>query len=239
MSAPWVLQMVWRDICFVHWRADGERLQRYLPRGVELDYHLGTAWLSVVPFRMIAIHARFAPILPGFADVAEINLRTYVRIGGVPGIWFFSLDADSPLVVRSARLTTGLPYFDARITTYEDDAGISYSTERTARGCVAGRFAARYSAAPVEHVLGPGSLEAFLHERYRFFAGRATRIVSGEIRHRPWSIGAITIDITHNTLGALVEHSLADEPDSAFFARKLDVRACAVRAGPRLVGYNR
>ena len=224
-----MLDMVWRDICFAHWRADADRLERQLPRGVVLDRYLGEAWLSVVPFRLTAIRARFAPILPGFADVAEINLRTYVRVGGVPGIWFFSLDADGPLAVRSARLTTGLPYFNARIATHEDAAGISYASDRTARGYSAGGFAAHYRAPPVERPIDPGSLEAFLHERYRFFTRRATRIVSGEIRHRPWSIGAITIDIARNTLGALIDHPLADKPDAAFFARKLDVRACLVR----------
>jgi uncharacterized protein YqjF (DUF2071 family) len=229
MRAPWVLEMVWHDVCFAHWRADGERLESRLPPGVTLDRHHGDAWLSVVPFRMTGIHARFVPTLPGFAHVPEINLRTYVRVGNVRGVWFFSLDAASPLVVHSARLTTGLPYFDARIETSEDAARISYASERTSRGIADGRFRAHYGVPSVEHTVEAGSLEAFLHERYAFFGRRGGRIVCGEVLHRPWTIGSITIDIALNTLGELIAHPLAAAPDTAFFARRIDVWACAVR----------
>jgi uncharacterized protein len=229
MSAPWVLEMVWHDVCFAHWRADGERLERRLPPGVTLDRHLGDAWLTVVPFRMSGIHARFMPTMPGFASVPEINLRTYVRVGNVRGVWFFSLDAASPLVVRSARMTTALPYFDARIKTSEDAARISYASERTSRNVAEGCFRANYDVPSVEHTVEAGSLEAFLHERYAFFGWRGGRIVCGEVLHRPWTIGSITIDIALNTLGHLIAHPLADAPDTAFFARRIDVRACAVR----------
>jgi uncharacterized protein YqjF (DUF2071 family) len=229
VSAPWVVEMVWRDVCFAHWRADGERLESRLPAGVTLDRHRGDAWLSVVPFRMSGIHARFMPTIPGFTNVPEINLRTYVRVGNVRGVWFFSLDAASRLVVRSARITTGLPYFDARIKTSEDAAGISYASERASRGVAGGRFRARYHIPSVERTVEAGSLEAFLHERYTFFGCRDGRIFRGEVLHRPWTIGPITIDIALNTLGELIAHPLADTPDAAFFARRIDVRACAVR----------
>jgi hypothetical protein len=49
------------------------------------------------------------------------------------------------------------------------------------------------------------------------------------VLHRPWTIGSITIDIALNTLGELIAHPLAAAPDAAFFARRIDVRACAVR----------
>ena len=228
MSAPWVLEMVWHDVCFAHWRANGEQLESRLPPGVTLDRHRGDAWLSVVPFRMSGIHARFIPTIPGFVHVPEINLRTYVQVGDVRGVWFFSLDAASPLVVRAARMTTGLPYFDARIKTSEDAAQISYTSERTTRGVADGGFRARYGAPSVEHTVEVGSLEAFLHERYAFFAYRSGRIFCGEVLHRPWTIGPIKIDIALNTLGELIAHPLADQPDAAFFARRIDVRACAV-----------
>jgi uncharacterized protein YqjF (DUF2071 family) len=224
-----MLEMRWHDICFAHWRADAQALARTLPANVEIDRFDGTGWISVVPFRMTAVHVRFAPTLPGFNDVPEINVRTYVRVGGVPGVWFFSLDAARPLVVASARITTGLPYFHARIEQREDASGIVYRSARTDRRSVDGTFAARYRPRDGARRAAAGTLEAFLHERYDFFAVRAGRLVRGAIRHEPWTLGPIEIDIERNTLGNIIDMPLGDKPDAAYFARALDVRAGTVR----------
>jgi uncharacterized protein YqjF (DUF2071 family) len=221
--------MRWHDICFAHWRADAEALARRLPPNVEIDRFDGTAWISVVPFRMTNVHARYLPTLPGFYDVPEINLRTYVRVGGLPGVWFFSLDAASPLVVESARITTGLPYFHARIEHHEDDSGIVYRSTRTDRRSIGGTFAAQYRPQDRGSCAANGSLEAFLHERYHFFTTRGNRLVDGAIHHTPWQLHPIAIDISRNTMGDLIATTLSDKPDAAYFARALDVRAWNVR----------
>jgi uncharacterized protein YqjF (DUF2071 family) len=50
--------------------------------------------------------------------------RTYVTLDGRPGVWFFSLDAESWLAVIGARLGIRLPYFRAsmQMTRREDRA---------------------------------------------------------------------------------------------------------------------
>jgi uncharacterized protein YqjF (DUF2071 family) len=224
-----MLSMVWRDCCFAHWRADPERLARALPKGVTLERYAGEAWLSVVPFRLTRVRARFAPVLPGFGDVAEINLRTYVRVGSLRGIWFFSLDADSGLLVESARWTTSLPYFAARISVSEADGVISYRSERHDRRSGPGRFRARYRVPAAGQAAQPGSLAEFLHERYRFFALRRGRFVTGEVRHGAWMLGETAIDVEENTLGERIAHPLSGRPDLTFFAREQVVRAKNVR----------
>ncbi len=221
--------MTWHDICFAHWRADAEVLARRLPPNVEIDCFDGTAWLSIVPFRMTNVHARYAPTLPGFDDVAEINLRTYVRVGSLHGVWFFSLDAARPLVVKSARITTGLPYFHAQIDHQEDAAGIVYRSTRIDRRSVGGTFAARYRPLNRVRSAAEGSLEAFLHERYHFFTTRGRRLVCGTISHQPWELAPIDIDITCNTMGNIIAMPLDEKPVAAYFARSLDVRAGLVR----------
>jgi hypothetical protein len=218
--------MQWRDVCFMHWRADAAPLRRALPRGIELDLFAGEAWVSVVPFRLTGVRPRGLPVLPGFRDVPEINLRTYVRVGGVPGIWFFSLDASSPIAVRAARAMTALAYFDARITTRERDETITYESERT-RGPGEGRFRARYTPAGEARACAPDSLDAFLHERYRFFAVRGSRILTAEVRHEPWHLQAVTVDIEENSLGKLAALELPRVPDRVAFSRGFGVRATA------------
>jgi uncharacterized protein YqjF (DUF2071 family) len=229
VSGAWAIEMIWRDVCFAHWRADAEALARRLPPNVELDRFDGTAWISVVPFRMSDVHARYLPTLPGFHDVPEINLRTYVHVGGVSGVWFFSLDAARPLVVEAARIATGLPYFHARIEHQEGAGGIAYRSTRTDRRGIGGTFAARYRPQDGVREAADGTLEAFLHERYHFITSRGKRLVGGAIRHQPWKLSSLDIEIGANTMGDIIAMPLADTPDAAYFARTLDVHAGMVR----------
>jgi len=225
VRAPWLLNMMWRDLCMAHWRADGALLEPLLPRGLTLDRYQGDAWLSVVPFRMTEIHGHGLPVLPGFDPVSEINLRTYVRAGELSGIYFFSLDASRPVVVRMARLTTGLPYFDARIELRAGAQTIVYRSERTHRRAKPARFSARYRRTAEGAVARPGSLEEFLHERYRFFNRYGSRLVSCEVRHRPWPLAPTEIEIEENTMGEQIGHPLAGAPDCAFFAEEIHARS--------------
>lgn len=222
--------MRWHDICFLHWRADASILERTLPPGLELDRFAGEAWISVVPFRMANVRLRGAPVLPGFGSVPEINLRTYVRCGERRGVWFFSLDAASPIAVSAARITTALPYFDARIRTSEAGGAIVYTSDRSDRRAPVGRFSARYIPAGPATRAEPETLEAFLHERYRFFSLRAGRLLTAQLRHDPWQLQSLSVAIEHNTLGALIGHPLSATPDRAWFARALHVRASATGA---------
>ena len=220
--------MHWRDVLFAHWRADAAILQRTLPAGVTLDLHAGSAWISVVPFRMSRVRPRAFPVLPGFRDVLEINLRTYVRAGDRRLVWFYSLDAASPVVVRSARTFTGLPYFDAAVTTSESAGEIAYASARNDRD-VSARFRATYRPDTQTSVAEAGSLAAFLHERYAFVTYRIGELAIGEVRHEPWDMSTATIEIAENTLGDRIGHPLRTPPDACFFARGMRVRATAVR----------
>ena len=66
----------------------------------------------------------------------ELNVRTYVKVAGQPGVLFFSLDAESRLAVRMARRFFHLPYFDAEMK-FEtvDDGWIRYHQPPHARRC--------------------------------------------------------------------------------------------------------
>ncbi len=222
---PWVLDMQWHDVCFAHWRADVGTLERALPPGVELDRFEGDAWLAVVPFRMSGVRLRVGPTLPGFGSVPELNLRTYVRVRGRPGVWFFSLDAASPIAVVSARIMTALPYFHAAIATSERDGTIAYRSDRTHRGVVASHFDARYTPRGEPTAAAPTTLDAFLHERYRFFSMRGNTLVTARIRHAPWRLQSASMDIATNTLGDLIGHPLTRPPDRVTFARHVHVQA--------------
>ena len=111
-NARWVLSMRWHDLLFLHWPVHPEVIRPLIPSVLELDVFDGWCWIGVVPFRMSGVRPRYMPTPLAFP---ELNVRTYVKMPGRSGVWFFSLDAASWLAVRSA-CWLGLPYYNARMT---------------------------------------------------------------------------------------------------------------------------
>lgn len=94
----------WRDLLFLHWEYPVEQIQQTLPPGLRVDTYHGQAYLGIVPFFMCDIRPRFLPAVRGISHFLELNLRTYVYDeAGVPGVWFYSLDANQRLAVKVAR----------------------------------------------------------------------------------------------------------------------------------------
>src|SRR4029453_1218031 len=101
-----------------------------LPRALELDLFTGQAWIGLVPFYMTNVTPRGIPAISWMSEFPELNLRTYVRVGDRPGVYFFSLDAGSWLAARTARLLLNLPYFSAAMSVRADQSGVAYESRR-------------------------------------------------------------------------------------------------------------
>ena len=108
-----LLRQQWSELLFLHWPVPAELVQPHLPPRLQIDIHDGMAWLAVVPFEMSKVRTRFTPPVPGADVFLELNVRTYVHLDGVPGVWFFSLDATNALAVWVARTFFNLPYLRA------------------------------------------------------------------------------------------------------------------------------
>ena len=102
---PWLMRQSWHDVLFAHWPVDASQLIPKIPPGIELDRHQGRAWIGIVPFYMTNVALRATPAVPGLSAFAELNVRTYVRVGDKPGVYFFSLDAASALAVFGSLLS--------------------------------------------------------------------------------------------------------------------------------------
>lgn len=215
--------MRWHDLAFLHWPVPEQALRRLLPPGVELDTFDGTAWLGVVPFRMTGVRPRFVPSIPWFSAFPEINVRTYVTVQGTPGVWFFSLDATSPVAVRGARWSWNLPYYGAEIRSIHRDGWIDYSSRRTQRGGGEARFSACYRPIHPVAVSKPGTLEYWLTERYCLYACGRLGLLRGDIHHLPWPLQAAEVELRANTMTRPIGVELPSTPPVAHFARFLDV----------------
>ena len=188
----WLLAQTWSRLLFAHWQVDPEQLARHLPSGVEPDVHDDRAWIAIVAFRMLASRPLLPPRRPVLPAIPELNVRTYVRVGGVPGVWFLSLDASSPFFVTAGRALYGLPYRLARMTTVARGECVHYLSTRS-DACFAASYEPCGPSAPAE----PGSLEHFLVERYRLFARRRGRLITALVSHEPWPLqpAAARIDV--------------------------------------------
>ena len=210
---PWLVGMDWTDALFLHWPVPAASLEARLPGDLQLDTFEGTAWVSIVAFRIAHARPRGVPHALGWPTFPEINLRTYVRDAERAGIWFFSLDATSRVAVELARRFVHLPYYSAAVESAFESGALSYRLERTDRRAPAARLDARASFGGGTRTAAPGTLEHWLVERYCFFtAGRRGRTLRGDVVHQPWPLRDATAEVSGNTLLAaarIVPSSLA------------------------------
>jgi uncharacterized protein len=181
--APWVMGQSWCDLLFAHWIVDADALARFIPAPLRLETYGGNAWLGVTPFVLRGMHARLTPPLPPLSSFCETNVRTYVTFEGRPGIFFLTLEASSRAAVAGGRVLAALPYRHARMRVERHADWIEYVVERTGLRMRA-RYAASGRAAPAE----PGTLAAFLVERYCLYATRAGLLWRLDVHHRPWML---------------------------------------------------
>jgi uncharacterized protein YqjF (DUF2071 family) len=192
---PWLLAQRWSEILFAHWPVDAEALDRQLPVGVEPDLHEGQAWIAIVAFRMIGTRPSAGPSGVTLRPIPELNVRTYVRVRGVPGVWFLSLDASSRFFVTAGRALYGLPYRLAHMTTLVEGERVHYLSSR--RGAC---FAASYEPCGAPAHAEPGSLEHFLVERYRLFSRWRGRLITAVVAHECWSLQPASVRIDVNRM---------------------------------------
>jgi uncharacterized protein YqjF (DUF2071 family) len=172
----------WERLLFAHWPADPAAVGALLPRGVEPDVRDGRAWVALVAFVMTRTRSPLAPAVR-LASIPELNVRTYVRVGGIPAVWFLSLDAASPFFANLGRALYGLRYHIADMTAVADGARVHYLSNRGGA-----MFAATYAPVGAPARAAKGTLEHFLVERYRLFAERAGQLVTATVAHEPWPL---------------------------------------------------
>ncbi len=236
----WVLKQSWRDLLFAHWSLPVASLRALLPAGLAPDVFGDRAWIGVVPFRMAGVHLRGLPPVPSTSSFPELNVRTYVRVGETPGVYFFSLDATSKLVVATARRWFHLPYHLASMEQRQEGEQFHYRSRRRAKSGEQAVFEASYSPTGEVFRADRGSLEHWLTERYCLFSVAPDgRVFRGDVHHAPWPLQAA--EATIRTQEGLLPHAqeAVGEPESLLFAKRIDVATWAPRVVYRPVSARR
>lgn len=195
---PWVMQQSWSKLLFAHWPLNPDTLRRHIPDCLDLDSYEGFSWIGVVPFAMRKVHPRYTPETPWLSNFLELNLRTYVSKNGIPGVYFFSLDCSNPVAVFIARKFYHLPYFNAKMALSINGSEINYLSRRAGSDII---FDGSYKAQGPVIESSPGSIEAFLTERYCLYTtDRIGNCYQGVIHHDKWPLQKAEAEIRTNSL---------------------------------------
>jgi hypothetical protein len=192
---------MWEDLLFAHWQFEPDVVRKLVPPQMELDTMNGAAYIGVVPFKMRKVRPRFTPLLPVISDFLELNVRTYVVVDGIPGVYFFSLDCASLFAVEGARTWFHLPYYYAQMSVVERDGDFRYLSKRVDRRGEPAALEVRYGASGAPFFAQEGTLEHFLTERYCLYtvSGDNT-LLRAHIHHPPWPLQDAHADFAFNTM---------------------------------------
>lgn len=189
-TAPF-LTAQWRDLVLVNYEIDPALLRDRVPRGIELDFHEGRTFVSVVGFRFLDTRVLgFA--IPFHRDFPEVNLRYYVKreVNGEVrrGVVFLRELVPLPAIAWVARWLYNEPY---RTVSMKSEV-VPPTKER--RGRAAHRFrangidygvSAEFEGEP--RPLVHGSLEEFIAEHYWGYGTRRDgSLVEYQVEHPPW-----------------------------------------------------
>jgi uncharacterized protein YqjF (DUF2071 family) len=192
----------WRNLLFLHWEYDVEAIQNTLPEGLRVDTFAGKAYIGIVPFFMQDVRPHFFITIPGLSDFQELNVRTYVYDDrSIPGVWFYSLDANQWLAVQAARMLFSLPYFYAHMhkEVNRETTEIVYSSRRYG---VDRSLTTHFRYRPILErsiqIAEPETLEFFLIERYILFtySNWSKKLFRARVHHAPYPL--IDVEVDHN-----------------------------------------
>ena len=209
----------WRNLTFLHWEIASEELEPLLPSGLQLDLFQGKAYIGIVPFEMKNIRPAWCPQVLGF-NFLETNVRTYVIHNQEPGVFFFSLDANSYIAVKVARWIWHLPYFRSAMTLSNKDAVYNYTLKRTDKVQSQIKIEVSETLPPSE----ADSLEYFLLERYLLFTELRGQLLRGQVHHIPYPVRqAELIDFEDQLLEVNNIGGISSSPDLVHFSQGVDV----------------
>jgi hypothetical protein len=152
----------------------------------------------------------------------ELNLRTYTTRNGKPGVYFLSIECPAAFSDWIAQHFFGVPYYEAQIATNNDGSVYNFATERTQKEKPPAAFFASFHPQGAAQSPAPGSLEAFLVERYCLYYVMNGAVYRGDIHHAEWKLQNAIATIAVNTVPAAVGLELPSKPDHIVFCESTD-----------------
>lgn len=181
----WRFYQEWKDAVFVHWQVPLNEIKKFVPEDIEIDLFEGKAWVSLVAFSMEKLRRRNLPSVPAISDFNEINLRTYVKYKGKPGVYFLSIEGGSKISCKVAKKIAELPYRFSAMKRGKESFQ-SFNKEFN------DHLYLKYRVLHTLHKKEP--IDLWLTERYALFQDSQNGINEFEIHHVEWPLQ--NVDIT-------------------------------------------
>lgn len=214
-KSNWKFYQEWNDAIFLHWKVDETELRKFVPKEIEIDLFNGKPWVSLVAFTMEKIRPKHLPPFPPISNFDEINIRTYVKYNGKPGVFFLSIEAGSYLSCKVAKKMSELPY---RYSEMKRTKG-KYLSQNTRLN---DRLEINYEIG--EKIENKQDIDKWLTERYALFQNTERSINAFEIHHLEWPIKNIAlkiVNVNYKRFGKLIHN----EPDKVGYSEGVEVIA--------------
>jgi len=213
------MQQIWKDLLFLHYRIQFDLLRKLVPSRLELDQYNNECWISITPFKMRKVRLRVFLPIPTTYNFLELNLRTYVKHNGRPGIYFFSLDASSTIAAMVARIAS-LPYFRASMSIEDKNNHFNFESYRKGSAKTPADFKVDYNPHSEPFLAPEGTLNHWLVERYCLYQTTKTnKIVTIDIHHLPWKLQNANAEISTNSLIEAMGIQISPQQPIAQFAK--------------------
>jgi uncharacterized protein YqjF (DUF2071 family) len=206
LSRRWepLFTCAWLQVLMIHFELEAKTLQREVP--FDLDLYDGRAFVSLVAFTMRDLRPKLgghvmAWLFRPIASHQFLNVRTYVRHDGEPGIHFLAEWLSNWLAVKLGPATFGLPYRQGRIGYHHNvSTGVFHGRVSDPRGTSTLAFRAGQADPATCEPCAAGSLSEWLMERYTAFnsAGRCQRFF--RVWHPPWPQCPVSVTLENTTL---------------------------------------
>ena len=187
----------WTNLAYVHWRYEPSVIQALLPEGLEVDTFDGSAWVGLIPFSMRDVGVPKLPPVPYFGDFPEVNVRTYVKRNGVPGVWFFSLDVNRLAPALVARTTYLLPYCWGKASNELTGDVLRTQVRRRWPSVASTKIEVQLG----EPITEPNDLENFLTARWGLYSkGIGHSLMYAPVDHEAWPLRRAQLISLEDTL---------------------------------------
>lgn len=222
MKKPWIMTQEWHHVLFLHWAIEPHLVEAHIPPELDLDVYGRHAWVSVVLFKAKKTRPRFMPPVPVAGTYLELNVRTYVKYKGKSGVFFFSLDADSPLAVKTAATGNFLPYRRAEMAFKKHGETWKFKSRRIHENSPPEALDLSYRK--ISSPLAKGPLENWLTERYCLWTKPNDQLFRVDIQHSPWQLSYVKGSVYHNTMAGFLPVALQQEQAITHYSGRKKVR---------------
>jgi uncharacterized protein YqjF (DUF2071 family) len=225
------LSAEWLNLVMLNYRVDPAILEKFVPRGTELDRFQGATYVSVVGFQFLRTRIFGVVPIPFHVNFAEVNLRFYVRRRESHevrrGVVFVREFVPRRAIAYLARWSYGEKYCACPMrhtVSGTDSPSAEYEWKFRGKWCAVSAAACGAAFFP-----GEGSLEQFITEHYWGYSTKRDGECAGyRVSHVPWRVRTAAEARFKGDGEALYGAGFGDylkrPPDSAFIAEGSDVQ---------------